>query len=210
MKPYIVGICGGSASGKTYILRQLLKQFDRNQLSLISLDNYYKKLEDQVKDDDGLVNYDHPDSLNLEHLADDVQRLIKGETIAVQEYTFNHPTKVPRTFTYQPTPIIIIEGILVFHNPRLANLMDLRIFVDAEDYVRLSRRLLRDERERNYSFEETIRDYHKFVAPMYRKYVEPTKHDCHIIIPNHQNTHDNLKTAFEMVSNHLAMTLNKY
>ncbi|MFN0203457.1 MAG: uridine kinase [Bacteroidia bacterium] len=202
---YIVGICGGSASGKTYLLRQLLKHFDRNQMSLISLDNYYKDWEEQTPDEEGHVNFDHPDSLDLERFEQDVRRLMNGETIEIKEYTFNNPKKTARTFRYEPTPLIILEGILVFHHKPVADLMDLRIFIDAEDYLRLSRRLLRDVRERNYSFEETIRDYHKFVAPMYRQFVEPTKNDCHIIIPNHKNTHDNMKAAVEMVVNHLVV-----
>lgn len=189
MKPYIVGICGGSASGKTFLLKQLLAQLPSEKVSLISQDNYYKEKEAQYIEADGLVNYDHPDSLDLQRFATDIQALVDGRSIAVKEYTFNHPTRVPRIFQYKPTPLIVVEGLFIFHLPQLAALIDLKVFIEAEEHIKLLRRLKRDVRERNYSFEETLRDYERFVAPMYKKYVEPTKSHCDLVIHNNSHTY---------------------
>lgn len=204
--PYIVGICGGSGSGKTFLLRKLLATFSDQQCALISQDNYYKPKNRQILDEDGLINFDHPDSLDLDKFVADIQRLMAGETIEIEEYTFNNEHRKPQIFTYKPTPIIIVEGILIYHKKELADLMDLKIFVDAEEHIRLSRRILRDEKERNYSYVETIRDYNKFVAPMYTEFVEPTKKYCDIIINNHH--HHDMRVPSEVITHHLQMILN--
>lgn len=204
---YIVGICGGSGSGKTYLLRKLLATFSEEECALISQDNYYKPKALQTVDADGLINFDHPDSLDLHAFAEDIKKLMRGETIMVEEYTFNDASRTPQSFTYKPTPIIIIEGILIFHNKELADLMNLKIFIDADEHLRFSRRILRDEKERNYSYQETIRDYNKFVAPMYAQFVAPTQRNCDIIINNHD--HQNMSAASEMLVNHLSVILKK-
>lgn len=202
-KPYIIGICGGSASGKTFLLRKLQEHFNSSQIALISQDNYYKKKELQKLDDIGRINFDHPDSLDLDACARDVERLINGESIDIEEYTFNDPNRIPQIFHYSPTPIIIIEGILIYHNTTLADLMDLKIFVDADEHLRLIRRLKRDVVERNYPFEDTIVDYERYVAPMYKQFVEPTKYSCDVIIMNNQH----LNNAMQMLVNHIAAIL---
>lgn len=186
-KPYIVGICGGSASGKTYLLHRLLHLLPSDEVCLVSQDNYYKKFEDQIKDEDGLVNFDHPDSIDLGTYARDVQRLLAGETITLPEYTFNNPEVQPRMLTFHPAPLIIVEGLFIYYHAELRCLIDLRIFVDADEHVRLTRRLRRDHSERGYSFDSILRDYSKFVAPMYEEYVAPMKKDCDIIIPNNRH-----------------------
>lgn len=196
---YIIGICGGSASGKTYLLERILARFPKEKCTLISQDNYYKIREEQRVDEDGLVNYDHPDSLNLDKFVADIKELISGKTIKVQEYTFNNPNTAPKIFTYHPTSIIILEGLFVFHRPELNSLMNLKLFVDADEHIRFSRRLKRDVQERNYSFDETIRDYNKFVAPMYAQFVAPTQKQCDFIIPNNHN----MDIAIEVIISYL-------
>ena len=196
---YIIGICGGSASGKTYLLEKILARFSKEKCTLISLDNYYKPLEAQHKDEEGLINFDHPDSLDLDKFVADIKDLINGKTIHIKEYTFNNPESMARTFTYRPTPIIILEGLFVFHKPELNRLMNLKLFVDADEHIRFSRRLKRDVQERNYSFDETIRDYNKFVAPMYAQFVAPTQKQCDFIIPNNHN----METAIEVIISYL-------
>ncbi|MCB0835916.1 MAG: uridine kinase [Bacteroidetes bacterium] len=198
-KPYIVGICGGSASGKTFLLNQLMSQLPGEKLSLLSQDNYYKKLEDQMKDEEGLVNFDHPDSINLEQLMLDVQKLTKGQSFELQEYTFNNPNKVPKVFTYSPTPILILEGLFIYHKPALSQLIDLKLFIEADEHIKLSRRLKRDHAERGYSIESILRDYEKFVAPMYHRYVAPTRTNCDMIIPNNKHMYK----AIQVLVNHL-------
>lgn len=183
--PYIVGICGGSGSGKTYFLNRLVESLGEDDLTLVSQDNYYKPREEQPRDSEGLINFDHPNSINLQNLTQDIQRIINGESFELLEYTFNNPNVTPKVFQIEPRPIIIIEGLFIYHLPELANLIDLKIFVEAAEYNRLIRRLRRDTTERGYSYESIMRDYEKFVAPMYKKYVEPTKKICDLIVPNH-------------------------
>lgn len=200
---YVIGICGGSASGKTYLLNQLLDKFAPEEISLISQDNYYKKREDQVRDEEGVINFDHPDSLDLDHFVKDMKTLISGKAIDIEEYTFNNADIKPRIFHYEPTPIIILEGLFIFYKQELAKLIDLKIFVDAEEDLRFARRLKRDLDERGYSFESTIRDYTKYVAPMYKRYVAPTKTDCDLIV---QNNH-HMDRAVQVIVDHLKARL---
>jgi len=199
MKPYIVGICGGSGSGKTFLLNKLLEYLPLEHISLISQDNYYKKFEEHPKDEDGLVNFDHPNALNLDAFVWDMEKLTNGESISVQEYTFNNPDISPRTLHYSPTPIIILEGLFIFHKKELYRLIDLKLFVDTDEHLRLTRRLVRDYKERTYSYQATLRDYNKFVAPMFQKYVAPAKRMCDIIIPN--NTYQ--EKTIKVLANHL-------
>ncbi|RMG56796.1 MAG: uridine kinase [Bacteroidetes bacterium] len=202
-KPYIIGICGGSASGKTFLLRQLLSQLPTEAITLISQDNYYKPLEDQIRDEEGLVNFDHPDSVDLEALFEDIKALMRGKVLERQEYTFNNPKIKPHTFTLRPSTLLIVEGLFVFHRTDLAKIMDLKIFVDADEHVRLSRRLRRDHTERGYSYESILRDYEKFVAPMYHRYVAPTRQRCDFIIPNNKHMYK----AIQVLVNHLRTVL---
>ncbi len=205
MKPYIVGICGGSGSGKTYLLKKLLSELPADKITLISQDNYYKAWEDQEKDDEGLVNYDHPDSLRLDLWEDHVQLLMAGESVTKQEYTFNQPDVIPQTFTFQPAPIIVLEGLFIYFPKTIRPLYDLKIFVDAEEHIKLARRMSRDLVERAYSFEETLRDYQKFVAPMYHQYVAPLKADCDLVIPNN----DHMNNATRVLLDHLKSFLGR-
>lgn len=200
---YIVGICGGSASGKTYLLHRLMQYFSPEQCTLISQDNYYKPKSEQAVDAEGLVNYDHPDAFNFDNFARDIEALLRGETIYVEEYTYNNPHIVPRIFTYKPTSIIILEGIMIYHDKKLSQMMDMKVFVDADDEIRLKRRMHRDAAERNYTSEETLRDYDKFVRPMYEQFVAPTKMQCDIIIPNNHH----MEVAVNVLINHLKSVL---
>ncbi len=202
-KPYILGICGGSASGKTFLLQQLMSAFGPEQVTLVAQDNYYKKLEEQRREADGLVNFDHPDSVKLDELLRDLDRLRKGQSIEIEEYTFNNPNKLPRTLVMRPAPLMIVEGLFVFHLAELAQRQDLKVFVDAQEHVRLARRLQRDTTERGYSMESILRDYQRFVAPMYQQYVEPSKRHADLIIPNNKH----LYKAVQVLINHLRATV---
>ena len=203
ISPYFLGISGGSASGKTYLLKRLLKKYDPGVITLISIDNYYIAREHLPRDKDGEINYDHPSAVNLEQLAKDLDRIAAGETVSMPEYTFNNPDVEPKTISYAPAPIILIEGLFVFYHPSVMGRLDLRVFVEAEDHIRLARRIKRDGKERGYPVDEVLDMYLKFVAPMYRKYVEPFKHDCDIIIPNN----DHMENAVDVLAHHLDAVL---
>lgn len=197
--PYLVGISGGSASGKTFLLKKLMERYPAGQITLISQDNYYQPIDLCPKNEEGEVNFDHPDALDLVSFARDIHRLYEGETVKLMEYTFNNPDIVPKELVYSPSPLILVEGLFVFTHPDVARQLNLKIFVDADEHIRLSRRIRRDYAERGYSLDEVLDYYEKFVAPMYRKYIEPYKYECDLILPN------NLKIdkAVEVVMHHL-------
>ncbi|MEO0468561.1 MAG: uridine kinase [Bacteroidota bacterium] len=203
MQPYLVGICGGSGSGKTYLLEKIKSRLPEDQITIISQDNYYLPYEKQEKDAEGLVNFDHPKSVNLDQLYLDVQKLLRGEAYDLKEYTFNNPAASARTFHIKPAPIIILEGIFVYHHINLRKTINLKLFVEADEHIRLIRRIRRDYEERGYSFDSVARDYERFVAPMYHQFIGPMRSICDLIIPN--NTA--LDTACEVVIHHLEREL---
>ncbi|MEM7040042.1 MAG: uridine kinase [Bacteroidota bacterium] len=183
-QPYFIGITGGSASGKTTLLRQLVSHFRDDQLTLISLDNYYISRDDLPRTLDGSINFDHPDAIDLDRFAADLKRIAAGETIELMEYTFNNPAIVPKKIVYAPAPLVVVEGLFVFNHAEAADMLDLKVFVDTEDYHRLSRRIVRDAKERGYGLDDVLSYYTRFVAPMYKQYIEPYKYGCDIVIPN--------------------------
>src|SRR5690606_26773098 len=129
-RPYIVGITGGSASGKTKFLNSLLEAFDPQQICLISQDNYYKPIELQTLDEAGVHNFDIPSSIDFEAFKNDIIAIRAGKSVKRAEYTFNNPDKTAAVITLNPAPIIIVEGIFVFYNPQILELIDLKIFID--------------------------------------------------------------------------------
>ena len=204
-KPYFLGISGGSASGKTYLLKKLLKRYDQGQITLVSMDNYYIPREKLPRDRDGEINYDHPSAIDLDQLAADLNRISQGETVSLPEYTFNNPMVEPKMIHLAPSPIILIEGLFVFYHPEVMAKLDLRVFVEAEEHIRLARRIKRDGRERGYPVDEVLEMYLKYVAPMYKRYVEPFRYDCDIIVPNN----DHMEVAVEVLANHLDKVLTR-
>jgi uridine kinase len=199
VKPYIIGVSGGSASGKTYLLNQLLNNIPASEITLVSQDNYYHEFQFQKKKDDGTVNFDHPDALDLDRFSRDIHTLLHGHSVTLKEYTFNNPNKIPKMITYLPTKIIVLEGLFIFYLPELNQIIDLKIFVDAEEHIKLSRRILRDHSERGYQLQEILRQYQEDVVPMYNLYVKPGKEICDIIIPNNQH----MDKAIEILLDHL-------
>ena len=184
IKPFIVGVTGGSASGKTLFLKCLVKSFRKEDLCIVSQDEYFKRKEDQPTDEKGISNFDTPFSIDADQFAADVKLLRQGEIVTRKEYTFNNPALTPKILTFNPAPIIIVEGIFVFYYPEIAKLFDLKIFIDAREHIKLSRRLSRDKAERGYDAEDVLYRYEKHVAPTYEKYIKPYKHEADFVIPN--------------------------
>jgi uridine kinase len=203
-KPYLIGISGGSASGKTTLLRILQDHFGPTEATLVSLDNYYRDMAAYDKyNAQGLQNFDHPEAIQFELFEQHLAQLLAGQSVTIREYTFNNPDRVPATITYQPTPIIIVEGILVFHHPPVRQLLDLRVFVDAPEYVRLARRIRRDMAERGFTLEDILDQYLHNVVPMYEKYVAPHRDDCDLVLPSN----DRLPLAAQVLVHHLQQVL---
>jgi uridine kinase len=186
-KPYIIGITGGSGSGKTTFLDKLRQLFEEDQICVLSSDNYYRPTEEQELDEFGIANYDLPGSLNRYELERDVKKLIAGETVHRKEYTFNNPNRVAADLVYKAAPILILEGIFVFHFEEISELIDLRVFLYTSESTALSRRIRRDKMERNYPLEDVLYRYEKHVLPTFRKYIEPIKDQADIIINNNRN-----------------------
>ncbi|MEP2026708.1 MAG: uridine kinase [Reichenbachiella sp.] len=198
--PYIVGITGGSASGKTLLLNELKKSFKEDELCIVSQDNYYRPREEQPRDKRGIQNFDKPESIDQKAFAEDVARLKRGETVTRQEYTFNNPKITPKMLTFKPSAIIVVEGIFVFYLKEVMEQLDLKVFVDAKDFLMLKRRILRDAKERGYDLDDVLYRFDKHVMPTYKKYIKPYKQDADIIIPNNN---DSLKNGLGVLTGYL-------
>jgi uridine kinase len=164
-KPFIVGVTGGSGSGKTWFLKRLAQEFGSSQICILSQDNYYKPKEQQPLDENGICNFDTPFSIDFEKFAMDIVTLCKGTTIRVKEYTYNNPAAKPKILEFCPAPIIIVEGIFVFYFSEVTELLDLRVFIDAREHLKLKRRIARDKFERGYELDDVLYRYEHHVAP---------------------------------------------
>ncbi|MDQ3395546.1 MAG: uridine kinase [Bacteroidota bacterium] len=186
-QPFIIGVTGGSGSGKTYFLKKLLDSFHEHEICLISQDNYYLPRHQQPLDINGIQNYDTPRSIDFEQFAKDIQSLKQFEPVQRLEYTFNNPAIIPKQLEFKPVPIIVVEGIFVFYNETIYKMLDLKIFIDAKEHIKIKRRIKRDSSERGYDLEDVLYRYEHHVAPTYEKYIEPYKHDADIVIPNNSS-----------------------
>ncbi len=186
-KPFLVGITGGSASGKTLFLERLLSTFEPEEVCLISQDNYYKPRNLQPVDAQGVHNFDTPQSIDFEAYAADIRKIQAGETVQREEYTFNNAAKKPKMLIFSSAPVVVVEGIFVLYYPVLAELLDLKIFIDAKDHIKLKRRIIRDKVERGYDLDDVLYRYEMHVMPTYEKYIEPFKNEADLIVPNNSN-----------------------
>lgn len=184
MKPYIVGITGGSASGKTSFLKGLLNAFAPDEICLISQDNYYLSLDQIAVDDQGIHNFDVPETIDHHLYAQHIEQLRQGLTVQQREYTFNNPDIIPQLLTFTPAPIIVVEGIFVFHFRELADQMDLKIFIDAKNSIKLERRVKRDAEERGYDLDDVMYRWKYHVKPTYKQFIKPYRAEADIVIPN--------------------------
>lgn len=135
-------------------------------------------------DKNGEFNFDRPESIDYDHFASDLRTLAEGRAVEKMEYTFNNPEVKPDTIIRKPAPVILVEGIFVFHYPKIVDLLDLKIFIDAKDYIKLQRRLTRDREERGYDADDVLYKYENHIMPSYQKYIEPHKESADMIIPN--------------------------
>lgn len=183
-QPYLVGIAGGSASGKTSLLRDLFKMMPKGSLALVSQDNYYKPKEEQKKDRNGELNFDLPTSIDRRHFHHDVQRLRIGKSITKLEYTFNNPDKEPEKITIHPAPIVICEGLFIFHYKEINDLLDYKVYVEADEKLRLKRRITRDMEERGYPEKVVRYQWENHVLPADRNFLQPYRSQCDEVIHN--------------------------
>ena len=179
----IIGICGGTGSGKTTIARAIVESVGAKKVVLIEQDSYYRNLSDMPLDERHQANFDHPDSIDSELLVNHIKRLKQGLEIEMPVYDMVTHTRKDETERIDPKPVVIIEGILIFAEPVLLDLLDVRVFVDTPDDIRLMRRMKRDINERGRSFERTLDQYARTIRPMHFEFVEPSKRHADIIIP---------------------------
>lgn len=183
----IVGICGGSGSGKTTLLKRLASVFSDKNPSIFSMDNYYLPIEKQQNDHNGVVNFDLPTALDETRLTDDLQTLANGCPIEVKEYHFNSPPDKNVLITLNPSELIIVEGLFLFHYEGVRELLDYSVFVDVDPAVQLDRRLYRDQETRGYSREDIIYQWDNHVLPCFENYLYPYKKAADFIFRNDQN-----------------------
>lgn len=183
-KHYVVGIAGGSASGKTSFLRQLQESLPDGAVSIISQDNYYRPKEEQQRDENGEVNYDLPSSIDKDAFFRDIKDLLAGNSIQFKEYTFNNPGREPETHVIEPAPILVVEGLFVFHYTEIRELLDLRVYLDVREDIKLQRRIKRDRDERGYPEAVVRYQWENHVMPSFKKFLKPYRDDSHIIITN--------------------------
>ena len=198
-KPFIVGITGGSASGKTSFLKGVLNAFTDDQICLISQDNYYLSRDVIPVDDQGIHNFDLPETIDHHLYAQHIGTLRNGEIVTQMEYTFNNPNVVPRLLTFRPAPIIVVEGIFVFHFRELADQMDLKIFIDAKNSIKLERRVKRDAEERGYDLDDVMYRWKYHVKPTYRQFIKPYRAEADIVIPNNNHYQKGLDVVIEFL-----------
>lgn len=192
-KPFLVGIAGGSASGKTLFVQMLKECFTKDKVCFISQDEYYHKKTLQPKDHKGIANFDTPDSIDFRSLRADLEKIKKGIRVQRKEYTFNNPNLKPGIITYTPAPVVIVEGIFILHFPEIVEQLNLKVFIEAGELVRMKRRIQRDRIDRGYDLEDVLYRFEHHVAPSHERFIEPSKQIADIIVPNNFHFHNALE-----------------
>ena len=205
MKPLIIGIIGGSGSGKTSLIDRIRKEFSDKSICVISQDNYYLPIELQAKDKNGIENFDLPSSFDHEGFYDDLTQLTQGKSLTRDEYIFNDPTAKPNQITYHSAPILILEGLFIFHIKKVRDLIDLKIFVHAKDEYKIIRRIIRDQIERNYPIDDVLYRYQHHVMPNFEQYIKPYIDTVDLVV----NNNDSFEQAFKVLKGFLCNYLNE-
>lgn len=205
MNTMIIGIAGGTGSGKTTLTRKLQQIFGAD-VSVVYHDNYYKRLDNMTYEERCMVNYDHPDSFDTDLMVADLKRLIAGEVIRCPVYDYTIHNRSDRFVEVRPTKVVIVEGILIFENKALRDLMDIKIFVDTDADVRILRRILRDVKERERSLESVISQYLNTVKPMHEQFVQPSRQYADLVVLEGGHNLVALDMIEQRIRSHIAMS----
>ncbi len=184
---FIIGISGGSGSGKTSFIRDIKAHFSPEEICFLSQDDYYRPREQQREDENGIKNFDLPESINMDEYFLDLIKLTNGIAVEREEYTFNNNLKELKTIQLKPAPVIVVEGLFVFNEPRLFEMTDLRIIIHATDTQKIIRRIKRDRVERNYPLEDVLYRYENHVLPAFEAYIHPFLNKVDLIINNNKS-----------------------
>ncbi len=203
MNTILIGIAGGTGSGKTTLADRLVENFGSHEVSILRHDNYYKQHDEMSYEERTTLNYDHPDAFDTELLCGHIRALKSGQEIAMPVYDYAVHNRSERTVAVAPAPVIVLEGVLIFAEQELCGLMDIRVFVYTDADVRILRRIIRDVKERGRSLDSVIEQYLTTVKPMHEQFVEPGKRRADIIIPQGGNNPVALEMLIQRVRKHL-------
>ena len=182
-RPMVIGVTGGSGSGKTTVSQDIIKRLAGESVVMVPQDAYYQDQSEKSMAERRMTNYDHPDSLDNELLISQLKQLLNRETIEQPTYDYTNHTRSSETITVEPADVIILEGVLLFTEQKLRDLLDIKVYVDTDDYLRFIRRMQRDIVERGRTVDSVVNQYMETVKPMYHQFVEPTKRYADIILP---------------------------
>jgi uridine kinase len=203
-KPFIIGIAGGSGSGKTFFLKCFLEHFSADEVCLVSQDDYYFPVaHNMTKEENKHYNFDLPSTIDHQHFEDDIDSLISGKAILKKEYMFNNPDIVPKILEIKPAPILIVEGLFILHFKKIAETLDLKIFIEADEDIALQRRLKRDLLERGYSHDDVMYKWVNHVVPAYKEYLLPYRDECDQVIVNNSHQAEDIICVTEAISKEL-------
>ncbi len=194
-KTILIGIAGGTGSGKTSVANAILAEFSSSEVVLIQQDSYYHDLKHLHIDERATVNFDHPDAVDFNEMCENLQSLIDGQTVQIPMYNFNTHTRTDDTLTIGNHHIIVLEGILALFDEKIRNMMDIKLYVDTPDDIRIIRRIKRDINKRGRTFESVVEQYYNTVRPMHQQFVEPSKKYADVIIP--EGSHN--KVAIDII-----------
>ena len=203
MNSIVVGIAGGTGSGKTTLANKLYQHFGSRQVSMINHDSYYKRHDDMTYEERCQLNYDHPDSFDTDLMVEQLHQLKAGQAVDVPVYDYTVHNRSDKTVHVEPAPIILVEGILIFASQELCDEMDLKVFVDTDADVRILRRILRDVKKRARSLDSVVTQYLTTVKPMHEQFVEPSKRKADLIIPEGGRNAAALDMLIKWMNNHL-------
>jgi uridine kinase len=192
-KPFVIGVAGGSGSGKTFFLKCFLNHFKKEEISLLSQDDYYYRVgHTMTAEENKLYNFDLPATIDNHQFLSDIKNLINGDTVFQKEYTFNNPNAEPKLLEIQPAPIVMVEGLFILHFVEIAEILDMKIFIDTNEDIALQRRLKRDLIERGYPKDDVLYKWNNHVMPAFNDYLLPYKEQCDKIISNNTNVAENI------------------
>lgn len=204
MSTILIGIAGGTGSGKTTLADKVVDSFGAHEVSILRHDNYYKRHDEMDYEERCKLNYDHPDAFDTELLSEHIRLLKEGKTIDMPVYDYSVHNRSDEIIRVNPAPVIVLEGILIFAEQQLCELMDIKVFVDTDADVRILRRITRDVKERGRSLDSVINQYLTTVKPMHEQFVEPSKRRADIIIPEGGENKVALEMLIERVRKHLS------
>lgn len=204
-RAFVIGVAGGTGSGKTTVSRRIWEAVGRERIAYIQHDNYYKDQSHLTPEDRALTNYDHPDSLETSLMVAHLRELRAGRPVDIPVYDFSVHNRSKTTMRINPAKVVLVEGILIFVEPALRELMDMRIFVDTDADIRFIRRLRRDMIERGRTLDSVVKQYLATVRPMHMEFVEPSKRYADVIVPQGGDN----RVAMEMITSRIQALLNE-